>query len=236
MKKTQYEQQRQIANLIPIVELCIPLIEKLDRTKGKLSLLPRELESLQEKARFIEQYTSEVNFQTLSSYSTRSSILQQNDLDRSSKLIPRSQAEETELELDYVVNHLDEILAYLTNFKQEIDNIVVLKERLEALQEARLESITPERIYVLLEKQKSAALDRETTHSSSHWQKLRDKIAGYPKFDKLVKTTAIAVGIISCFSIISYYSAKDRQQEQNTIEETQTSAKPSVNLELLKEY
>ena len=230
MNKTQYEHQRQIANLIPIIELCLPLIEKLDRTKGKLSLLPRELESLQEKARSIEQFKSQIDFQTLSSYSTRSSIVQQNDRDRSSKLIPRSQAEETELELDYVVNYLDEILAYLTNFKQEIDNIVVLKERLEALQEARLDSITTERICLLLETQKSAELERETTRSSGYWQKLRGKIASYPKTSKLVKNTAIAVGLISWFSIISYYSAKDGQVEQNTVEQTETSAKPSVNL------
>lgn len=230
MNKTQYEHQRQIANLIPIIELCLPLIEKLDRTKGKLSLLPRELKSLQEKARSIEQSKSQIDFQTLSSYSTRSSILQQNDRDRSSKLIPRSQAEETELELDYVVNYLDEILAYLTNFKQEIDNIVVLKERLEALQEARLDSITPKRICLLLETQKSAELERKNSRSSGYWQKLRGKIASYPKTSKLVKNTAIAVGLISWFSIISYYSAKDGQVEQNTVEQTETSAKPSVNL------
>lgn len=229
MNKTQYEHQRQIANLIPIIELCLPLIEKLDRTKGKLSFLPRELESLQEKARFIKQSKSQIDFQTLSSYSSRSSIVQQNDRDRSSKPTPRSPAEKTELELDYVVNYLDEILAYLTNFKQEIDNIIVLKERIEALQEARLDSITPERIHLLLEKQKTAALNRESSRSSSYWQKLRGKISSYPKFSKLVKTTAIAVGIISSFSIISYYSAKDGQVEQNTVEQTETLDKPSVD-------
>ena len=231
MNKTQYEHQRQIANLIPIIELCLPLIEKLDRTREKLSFLPRELESLQEKARFLKQYTSEVNFQTLSSYSSRSSIVhvQHNDLDRSSKPTPRSQAEETELELNYVVTYLDEILAYLTKFKQEIDNIIVLKERLEALQEARLDSITPERIYLLLEKQKSAALDRESPRSSGYWQKLRGKIASYPKTSKFVKNTAIAVGLISWFSIMSYYSAKDGQVEQNTVEQTETIDKPSVD-------
>ena len=230
MNKTQYEHQRQIANLIPIIELCLPLIEKLDRTREKLSFLPRELESLQEKARFIEQSKSQIDFQALSSYSSSSSIVQQNDRDRSSKIIPRSRAEKTELELEYVVNYLNEVLAYLTNFKQEIENIIVLKERLEALQEARLDSITPERIFFLLETQKSVALDRETTRSSGYWQKLRDKISSFPKTSKLVKKTAIAVGLVSWFSIISYYSAKDGQVEQNTVEQTETLDKTSVDL------
>ena len=226
MNKTQYEHQRQIANLIPIIELCLPLTEKLDRTKSKLDVLPRKLESLKETAQFLKQYNSQMELQTVSSYSN-SSISQQQNWCQSSKTTGRSRAEETELELDYVVNQLDEILDYLTNFKQEINNIIVLKERLEALQEERLDSITPERIYSLLEAQ-SADLNRNSPRSS-YWQNLRCKIASNQKFLKLATTTTIALGIISCFSIISS-SVKYQEVEQNTVEETETIDKTSVEL------
>ena len=197
MKKTSHKNlQRQIGNLITLIELCLPLIEEVDRAKAKLTSFPTELEQLKKQAELLKvaAYTNSVDSQSRS-----------------------SQIEETEFELDFLVNDLEGFLLHLATLQHKINNLTALRERIEALQEERLDNITPERIYRLLEKQQLALLGENEGDERSpqpdngltdRFQGLWQKIANYKHTRRLVKGTAIATGIILCFSAISYSSMK----------------------------
>lgn len=209
MKKTSHKNlQRQIENLITLIELCIPLNEEVDRAKAKLTSLPIELEQLKKQAELLK---AESQTNPSASHS------------RSSKI------EETEFKLDFVVNDLDGLVLYLATLQEKIGNLVVLRERIEALQEERLDNITPERIYKLLEKQQLALLPKnepgiERSHQTDNtlanrFHSLWQKIADYKHTRKLIKGTALAAGVVLCFSAISYSSMY--QQIEHKPAETQ---------------
>jgi hypothetical protein len=120
---------RQITSLIPIIELCMTLTTSIERTNNKLNTLPEELEKLRKKANFLKSRSSE-----------------------KPTLALLSQLEQTEFELDSLVDDLDRVLLDLIGFDRQLKNIIALKERLEAIQEERINGLTPERIYKLLAK------------------------------------------------------------------------------------
>lgn len=198
--------QRQITSLIPIIENCISLIEEVDRTKSELNLLPTELESLKEQADFLQARSS-----------------QQSELDWQSAL------QETEFKLDSLVDDLDGILVYLASFQYKLKNIVSLREKLEAIQEERIDGITLERIYKLLKKQPRSlivsSLQSSNTQKSAS-KKNQNKI-GWSKIfainDKFrSKKIAITVAFIASLSlgwIVGYYSSTSfKLTEKNVIE------------------
>ena len=73
MKETRYKNvQRQITNLISLIELCLPFTEELNNTKERLNFLPGKLEYLKKQAEYLKQKTSySVNTKDSTPYSDR---------------------------------------------------------------------------------------------------------------------------------------------------------------------
>lgn len=211
MKETRYKNiRRQIDNSICLIELYLPLIEKLDRTKNQLGFLPSKLEYLKKQARLLKPRASSVNTENPANYSDRIEVA---DSDA------RWEIDDTELELDFVVDSLEETLICLDSLKQQIGDLVVLRERVEALQEERLDSITPERIYKLLERQQSQNSEQEIQRSPSarnYFRRIWQEIADRQYSAKIAKSTAIVTGLILCFGLGSL-SLMYQTEENNTV-------------------
>ena len=204
MKQNQRKNtQRQIADLIPIIELCLPLIKKLNATQNKLKFLPTELELLKNQAELLDLEMSLEQFQE--------------SADSDSKLL----SETNEFELDSIVDNLEEIFIYFTTLDGELKNLLALKERLEAIQEERIDNLTPERVYKLLEKQQENLqnkTDRESSITPNQFQEFWQKIIKYRPSKKLIKVSAITTGIILSFSLI-YNSAIEYQSIESSVQQ-----------------
>jgi hypothetical protein len=194
MKNQRQDLQRQLADLIPIIELCIPIIKDTNETKIKLLSLSIEIEKLKERAEKLQIKSSLEDNEKLASRSTN------------------AQLETTEFAIDSLVDDLEEVFAYLTSQNHKLNNFLALKERFEAVQEERIDGITPERIYNLLEKkQLQQERDRDTKPIKANpvqqlWQ-------------KTAKTTAIATVVILTFSTIFYSLIKYQFTEESAIRE-----------------
>ena len=204
MKQNQRKNtQRQIADLIPIIELCLPLIKKLNATQNKLKFLPTELELLKNQAELLDLEISLEQFQE--------------SADSDSKLL----SETNEFELDSIVDNLEEIFIYFTTLDGELKNLLALKERLEAIQEERIDNLTPERVYKLLEKQQENLqnkTDRESSITPNQFQEFWQKIIKYRPSKKLIKVSVITTGIILSFSLI-YNSAIEYQSIESSVQQ-----------------
>ena len=218
MKETHHRNtQRQIANLIPMIELCLPLMEEVDRTRSNLSCLTERLEYLQKQAQHLNLQAPLADPERLGD---RTELT---DRDRPLKI------EDTEFELDFLVNNLENTLLNLVVLKDSISNVVVLKERVEALQEERLDNITPERIYKLLEKQQQQSysnLDDASSSRENPLKRLWHKAVNYKYFPRIIKGTAITTGIILCFSIGFYSSMEHQINETNNTQKIEDLKKP----------
>ncbi len=203
MKKISHQNlQCQITNLISIVEMYIPLIEEIDKSKKKLSALPTELDNLKQQLEFLKLQSSQTNF-----YDSQNSVLP-------------SPIKETDSKLDFLVDDLEGIFVYLTTFESKLKNIIVLKERLEAVQEERIGGFTPERIYRLLErKEQNSQPDNIPSYKNFRSQSLWQKIVNCRYSKKLAISTAFVSGIILFFSIVSYSSMNQQLIESNTAQE-----------------
>lgn len=202
MKNQRQNLQRQIADLIPLLEICLPLIKQIDRTQGKLKLLPVELEQLKEYAELLNLKPSLEKPQN--SDSAESSL--------------RSPIEATHYKLDSIVDDLEGILVYLTNLDCQLKNVLALKERLEAVQEERIDGITPDRIYKLLEKQQQLKSQDKYANSPTKTIRLRrvwQKLLNYKYSKKIAITTAITTVIIISFSVIFNTSSEKRSIESD---------------------
>lgn len=155
MKKIGHHNlQRQVNNLIPIVQLYVNSAADLQQIHTKINLLPVELKNLQQQAERLEQKSA----------------------DRSTNL--EEQVQQTEFQLDSLIDDLDRVSTDVVALERKLKNIIALKERLEALQEERINGLTPERIYLLLEKQKQQELEenRTTPANSSMSEKIEQKL------------------------------------------------------------
>ena len=123
--------KRRVNSLFPIVELYIDLTADVEKISKQLNVLPAELEILQHQADLLNLKSAQ-NF-------TKDSELQ---------------LQQTEFILDSLVDDLDRISNSFGAFEYKLNNIMALKERLEALQEERVHGLTPEKIYKLLEKER----------------------------------------------------------------------------------
>ncbi len=110
MKETSQKNiQRQIANLIPLVELCLPFAKEANHTQYKLNALPDRMERLKKQAKLLEVEMSCKSSLDSRIVDSRLRPLEHKTFGNAS----RSQIEEVELELDSLVNDLDEILVHL---------------------------------------------------------------------------------------------------------------------------
>ena len=194
MKQTRHKNlQRQINNLIPLIELYLPLVAKIKQTQGKLNFLPEELKSLKEQAE---------------SFKLESRAIATSD----SEL----EIEKAEFKIDSLVDDLEKTLVHLTTLDCDIKNLLVLKERIEAIQEERIEGITPERIYKLLEKQQPLSQfsqdptlirKQNTSLKQPSW---KQKIFNYSSNigNKTIATGLIVISL-SCGWIAGFYSSGD---------------------------
>ena len=122
------------------------------------------------------------------------------------------QLNETEFQLDSLVNDLEGIFIYLNTFENKLKNLLVLEERLEALQEERIKGITSEIIYKLLEQ---GRLQKEVK-SRSKSEKVKDfgrKIVNYRHTKNLAVGMAVFVGTI-------FFTAYNSPTEPQVIEST----------------
>ena len=232
MKETSYKNvHRQITNLISLIELCLPFTEELNKTKTRLNFLPSKLEYLKRQAEYLNEKISY-------SVNTKDSISIYYS-DRVAEAKPHRDSisngynwkiEDAELELDFLVTNLEDTLNYLERLKKQIEDLVVLKERVEALQEERLVGITPERIYKLMEKQRlenSLALNNRSSAERNYFARIKHKIADYKYSKSIAKTTAIAAGVVLCFSLGSYSSIRYQINENNTVKTEQPTKTPT---------
>ena len=203
MKKISHQNlQCQISNLISIVEMYIPLIEEIDKSKQKLSALPTELDNLKQQLEFLQLQSSQTNF-----YNSQNSV------------VPSS-IKETDSKLDFLVDDLEGIFVYLTTFECKLKNLIVLKERLEAVQEERIGGFTPERIYRLLErKEQNSQPDNIPSHKNFRSQSWWQKIANYKYSKNLAISTVFVSGTILFFSMVSYSSMNQQSIDNNTVQE-----------------
>ena len=203
MKNQRQNLQRQLADLIPIIELCIPIIGDTNETKIKLLSLLIELEKLKRHAEYLQARASSEDAEKAVDYSKN------------------TQLETIEFAIDSLVDDLEEAFAYLTSQNHKLNNFLALKERFEAIQEERIDGITPERIYNLLEKrQLQQERDRDikptkATRLQQFWQ----KIVNYKPPKKIAETIGISTWIILAFSIISYSSFDYQNANESTLKE-----------------
>jgi hypothetical protein len=208
MKETSPKNtQRQVANLIPTLELLIPLLKEVNKTQNNLSSLPKQLEYLKEQEQYFKLKASSQDL----------------DMRHVAKELLHSagnfKTEDIEIKLDFLVSDLESTLLNLLVLKDRISDLVVLRERVEALQEERLDNITPERIYKLLEQQNSSGYSEKSSSSDNPVKKLWHKLTCYKHFPKITKGMAITTGIILCFSAVSYSSMESQINETNTTQE-----------------
>ena len=203
MKNQRQDLQRQLADLIPIIELCLPIIEDTNETKIKLLSLSIELEKIKEHAEKLQTKASSEDNEKSACHSTN------------------TQLETTEFAIDSLVDDLEEVFVYLNSQNHKLNNFLALKERFEAVQEERIDGITPERIYNLLEKrQLQQERDRDTKPSkATRVRQFWRKIVEYKPSKKIGRTAAIATWTILAFSIISYSSIEYQNANESTLKE-----------------
>lgn len=192
--------QRQIKSLIPIVERCLPVAEEMTKTQEEFGTLPEDLEYLK---RQIEAFGRD-----------ESSIV----LNRSPSFI--QQESEIELNLDVLITNLEETFLRLAIVKHKIDDLIVLRERLEALQEERIDCLTPERIYELIEiqRQKTQVCDRnKTSTTGDRFAKLRQNFANY-RHKNLVLCGVFVISSLLGWSAFNYSSTNVGETESNFTE------------------
>lgn len=203
MKNQRQDLERQITDLIPIIEPCLSIIEDTNETKIKLLSLSIELKKLKKHAENLKTKASSKAVEKLDDYSTN------------------TQLKTTEFAIDSLVDDLEEVFAHLSRQNHKLNNFLALKERFEAVQEERIDGITPERIYKLLKKQQlQQEQDRDTKPTkATRLQQFWQKIVNYKPPRKIAKTIGISTWIILAFSII-YYSSLDYQNaNESTLKE-----------------
>ena len=221
MKKTCHENlQRQIDSLISLMELCLPFVEKIKRTENKLDRLPHELEFLKQQAELLENKSS------------LSAVLSSSSSSLEAKI------QETEFKIDFLVDDLEEILVDFAALDIDLKNLLTIGEKLEAIQEERIDNITSERIYKLLEKQqdlaKASSQSSLSKKSPFNWRKnWKQKIATY--YERLNhQKTALSLAILVSLSLgwLSGYASSSNSQlnEIEVIEETIENAKITENI------
>ena len=209
MKKLHHKNlQRQIANLIPIIELCIALTEQMEQTQHKLNFLPNELQNLKKQAEILKLESSKINLNSAPNFNLE------------------SQVKETEFKLDFLVDDLEVIFISLVTFNRQLKNIVALQERLEAVQQERINGLTPERIYKLLKKQEQRSpqkfnSDSQKITSNNPFQRLGQKINICRNPRKLAISIALTAVSILSLSTVYYTFLQPRLIENNTIEQSQ---------------
>ena len=204
MKNQRQDLERQITDLIPIIEPCLSIIEDTNETKIKLLSLSIELKKIKKHAKNLKTKASSKAVKKLDDYSTN------------------TQLKTTEFAIDSLVDDLEEVFAHLSRQNHKLNNFLALKERFEAFQEERIDGITPERIYKLLKKQQLQQLQNENTEptvKAGLLQQVWQKIVNYRDSKKRAKTTAITTGIILVFSIIYYSSIEYHAANENTLKE-----------------
>lgn len=220
MKKKCYKNiQRQLSCLIPIIESCLSLTPEIEPIKNKLNLLPGELENLKNKA---------------NSFSINSA---QSNLAASS-----AELQKMEFELDSLVDDIELVFTSLFIFNGKLKNVAILREKLEAIQEERIDSITPERIYKLLEKQRRSR--HQEFISSSKFQKNKNSLGNLKNniWQKVIDLShkfydpkiAVSVAILASLSlgwIAGYYSSSNiRLNETRTVEAAKKLNDSSVDI------
>ena len=211
--------QRQITNLIPIIEIYTALIGEIEQTKNQLHILPGELDRLKKQADYLKTKTTQQSEKNL-----------------------QSEFQNIEYNLDSLVDDLERISLDLANFDVKLKNAIVLKEKLEAIQEERIDGLTPERIYKLLEKQKRSLQEDFILPAESYNTSLLTKSPiplkqkksnfgdGFSKQKMTVAITIIASLFLGWFA--GYHSSTNVRLENNeAIEKSQELNNSSVDIE-----
>lgn len=211
MKKIGHKNlQRQVSNLIPMVKLYVNSIADLEQIHTKINLLPADLKNLQQQADLLEQKSDHKSTDDIEAH-----------------------VQQTEFQLDSLIDDLDRVSADVVTFEHKLKNIIALKERLEAMQEERINGLTPERIYRLLAKQQQHEL--EENNSTSKRQNMSQIIG--QKLIGLGSTLSDRKVIISLTMVVSlflgwgagYHSSINARADGDT---TETIEKESDNSEV----
>lgn len=195
--------QRQVNSLITIIEFCISLARETELTQNKLNILPGEIEELRKQVEYLNSIPTQ----------KQSSAL-------------KERLQEVEFKIDSLVDDLDNILVDLFTFDGKLKNVIALREKLEAIQEERIDGITPERIYELLAKEQRRLQERECISSSqspknsfigSLTNNIWQKVKGW-SYNLREPKTAISLAIIVSLSfgwMVGYHSSTNLKLNDN---------------------
>lgn len=211
-KKCYINIQRQLNILIPIIESCLTLTPEIEPIKNKLNTLTGELENL-------KQQSSSLNRNNVSEKFSHSS----------------TELQELEFKLDSLVDDVELVFTSLYVFDGKLKNVAILREKLEAIQEERIDGLTPERIYKLLEKRQEHQpnsfppnnLDSNKQKITNSGVGLWQKIASFAQtfhHPKVLVSLAI-VGSLSLGWLAGYNSAENEELIKNNSPETATQTK-----------
>ena len=219
MKKKCYgDIQRQVTCLIPLVESCIVLIAETELTKNRLDTLFEELENF-------KQQTDDLNLEF------------SQDRDHTSQ----AEREAVEFKLDSLIDDLELVFNNLASFDGQIKNVVVLKEKLEAIQEERIKDLTPERIYKLLGKQQRSLNQKDVSLFKSQKNNtiersnnsIRQKIVdlSHKLRDRQAVVSMAIIASLSLGWLAGYHSSINvRVEENKTVEATKKSTNYSADI------
>ena len=191
MNQQHHNLQQQTEDLMMIIEHFLALLEKINRMQDNLQSLPAELDKLKACADILKLESSQ-----------KSSI--------PTKAI--------ELKLDIVTDNLEITLNNLATVEYQINNALALKERLEAIQEARISTLTPERIHNLLTKRSNSSSGNCQYQNEPKYNNFSRKDC--PPSDrsflnKAKKITIISTCLLVIFGIISVPTLKYQELWQN---------------------
>ena len=129
-----------------------------------------------------------------------------------------------------MVDDLDRVSTNFAAFEYKLKNIMVLKQRLEALPAERVHGLTPERIYKLLEKERQKLSPAENTSGKKtqkfSWRKLINLGFGFgdPKL-------AVLIAVVASLSLSwlgGYSFGKLQETDSKTVETVKQTGNSSM--------
>ena len=189
--------QFQIENLIPILELWIALLEETHKTQRNLEELPAHLEYLKQQINVVKLNKS------------RASASHQ-------PKISEFESQEVDFKLKTLLNNLEAKLPQLITMDKKINDLVALRERLEALQERELEPI-PNHLSELIRLQNNTDIVEK---QNSYKHNLRQMIDKHTHNNWRIGITIFVSVLVSwgtAFAVVNNY----KKEAKNITEKTE---------------
>lgn len=190
--------QFQIENLIPILELWVSLLEETNKAKKNLEELPAHLEYLKEQTNAAKLNKSRISISSVS-HPSKTDELESQKVDF----------------IKTLMSDLEAKLPQLITLDHKINNLVALRERLEALQERELEPI-PNHLDELIRLQNNTDIVEKQDSYKYRFQQMIDK---HKHKDWRIGITIVVSVIISwgtAFTVVNNYKKEANSLTEKT--------------------